>query len=185
MNQIERAIVQGAIDAQKRYEAMTGGWWLSHGPELYLQGVIAEHIAELKHWVYLDCSIRKIIEYDMGRRRGRPAFNERQRPDISVWYKSRDAIRAVVEIKRAFDVGPVRQDAQKLDRILSAAKGPAAGYLLVYSEAMTKKPGDTLNRRFTNWQKAIGWKTIQQHVREVEDAEAECAAWGLVLFRAP
>ncbi len=181
-NQLELAIIDGAIAAQKTYAEITGGWWLWHGPESYLQTMIANHIAEqTKRTVYVDCSIKK-LRSGFARGPGRPAHNHGQRPDISIWNKSNERLHAAIEIKRAWSITGLRGDAQKLARWLAQAHAPGTAYLLAYSETKGKNRQATLDQRFRRWSKTLGWKLVCSCADPDGDGEW---SWGFCVLRAP
>lgn len=180
MNPLEIAVLGGACKAQRVYEGMANGNWLSHGPESFLQSLVALQIRRLGYSVYVDASIKKSQRDQEAPRRGRPAGNSGQRPDISVWYKSKDKLRAIVEIKRTYDAfGPVERDADKLTRMM--AQGHAAcGYLLVYTEANGLTRLRTLRARLRDWESRLSWALVGDRVSKSNDPEW---AWGMGLYR--
>ena len=60
MNQLEKAIIDGARAAQKKYQKMTEGWWLSHGPESFIEYAVAMKVARKGFSVYPEASLKKI-----------------------------------------------------------------------------------------------------------------------------
>lgn len=180
MTLLERQILEGAVRAQREYEEISGGWWLWHGPESFFHISIARAIASSGHAVYIDTSIKK-LKSELERGPGRPAANSRQRPDISVWLKSSDRLRAVIEIKRSWSVGPIRRDAQKIQKYLAQKQAPRAGYIVVYSEAKGDQREDKLIQRFRDWAGKIKWKLCGFETSTSGDPEW---AWGIALLRA-
>jgi hypothetical protein len=63
MNSLEACIMSGAGKARIHYERMTGGYWLSHAPESFLQVLVALEIERAGYAVYIDTSIRKMKLY--------------------------------------------------------------------------------------------------------------------------
>lgn len=180
INNLELAILDGAVSAQRLYEKTTGGWWLSHGPEAFLQVMVAKHVAEMtSHSVYIDCSLKK-IQAEIGRGRGRPANNAGTRPDLSIWHKSSATVRAAIEIKRAWNIVGLRKDAKRLETLLKQALAPDSAYLLVYSEARGKVKTQTLSGRFAAWQEALGWQLVGSAIDPKDDGEW---VWGICLLR--
>ena len=183
MNSLEDRIIRGARKAQEKYLKMTGGYWIWHGPESFLQTVVATELAH-DHWVYVDTSTKR-VRVDMKRGPGRPTDDLRKRLDISIWNKSDNRLRAIIEIKRSWTVAPVKKDAVKIEKYLKSKQRPRAGYILAYSEA--KKNGqldrvEFLEQRFAKWQKALAWKRIHSIFGTKGDDEW---AWGFCLFRCP
>ena len=78
MNQLEKAVIEGAKTAQKDYMKLTGGWFLSHGPESFLQHSIAIKIhKQRKFCVFPEASPIKIMKERDAYLKGRPSKNQR------------------------------------------------------------------------------------------------------------
>jgi hypothetical protein len=138
-NDLEKCILDAVSIAQDSYKQMTGGWWLWHGPESFLQTIIAQEIKKTTgHTIYIDTSIQK-ISTDFNRGPGRPASYERLRPDISVWYKDLERLRAAIEIKRAASAHPIEKDAQKIEKYLAHKHSAETGHILTYTEIQKKR----------------------------------------------
>jgi hypothetical protein len=182
LNKLECQIVHGAMVAQNEYRRITGGWWLWHGPESFLQTVVAQSLAkDGEHVVYLDTSIKKILK-DLERGRGRPAGYEQQRPDISVWFKNLETLRAAIEIKRSVSYNPIRRDAKKIERYLKGQQAAKTGYILAYTEMKTKDP-DVYKRCVAKWKSNLGekWSICGAYVDGGEDDPDWI--WGISLLR--
>jgi hypothetical protein len=182
MNSLESLVLRGACIAQKSYTAISG-YWLWHGPESFLQTVVAQEVGR-EFTVYVDASKKKVLR-DMASERGRPRLDLRERPDISVWSKTTGRLRAIVEIKRAYNRAPLKQDAVKVERHLCASRGANTGYMLVYSEAKAWARMDRLEfleRRFSNWSQNLSWRCVGM---EFGTAGDEQWAWGFCLLRCP
>jgi hypothetical protein len=183
INAFEKSVLESAIAAQEEYKAMTNGWWLWHGPESFLQVVVAQGVAKTAgNVVYIDTSMERMVT-ERGRGPGRPAANSRQRPDISVWNKASETLRAIIEIKRTVSLGPILADAAKMNRWLRQANSPGAAYILAYSEASGGKRTATMKKRFNNWQTKSGWRKVGWVVHD--DPDDPMWAWGIVLLRNP
>jgi hypothetical protein len=85
MNQLEKAFIDGAKNAQKAYMDMTGGWWLSNGPESFIEYIIASKAREKGFWVYPEASPKKIMKDRNDSPKGRMPKNLGQRFDLVVW----------------------------------------------------------------------------------------------------
>jgi hypothetical protein len=78
LNQLEQAICDGVVKAQKLYVKMNY-YWLHHAPESFLSTIVGIEIAKtMKRSVYLDTSLTRIAKErkaapDFKHRRGRPA----------------------------------------------------------------------------------------------------------------
>ena len=157
MNDLEKAILRGAKNAERKYEWLTGGHWLSHAPESFLQMTVAMELRKkTKNCIYVDASHNKIKADQDERRLGRPPGNEHERPDISVWFKTSNELRAIIEIKLAYRFAGVNSDATKIRKILRH-KQSALGYLLVYSEEYKL---ETLKQRFRKWKDRLDRKSV-------------------------
>jgi hypothetical protein len=132
MDGLEKRIFNGCIRAQKTYSNMTGGWWLWHGPESFIQHEVARSIRRSHKGfeAYAETSPRKIMaEHDLPLR-GRPLKEDRlrQRFDVVVWKKTKNELRAVIEIKRGGAiVGQVARDAGKIQKYLSLKNSRGTG----------------------------------------------------------
>jgi len=173
INDLEKSVLTCVLAAQRDYEAMTGHW-LKHAPESFLQVCVARGVCKATgNAVYIDASMRKIAN-EKGRGPGRPAANAGKRPDISVWFKNSDALRAIIEIKCTHLLDHIKKDVAKMEAWLRQAGPPGAAYILAYSEAMSNKsePISVLNKRFDRWQNETGWRRIGSKVqRSSEDPE--------------
>jgi len=179
MNKLERAILDGAIEAQKAYGRISDGCWLGHGPESFIQPYVAEEIAEEGFVVYPEKSPKKLDEELEVKRRGRPPGNKGERFDLVVWYRTRPEVLAIIEIKRAYYIGPVRRDAEKVKKHLSHGVAKT-GYLLVYSVAGGYARRTALESTFKRWAKQTETTLVGHHIVADEDDEW---SWGFVLLR--
>jgi hypothetical protein len=179
MNTIEKAIIEGAKKAQREYEAMTG-WWLSHGPESFVICEVANEIVKKANFsVFIEVSPKKILFEREEKLRGRRPANYGQRFDIVVWHKSRNDIRAIVEIKRAWSVANLSSDREKILKYMASNKFVKAGYLLAYTEAKGKKRGDTLKNRFNYWANALACSLVGSFIDQEGDGQW---GWAVGLF---
>jgi hypothetical protein len=181
MNQLEKAIIDGTRTAQKEYQKMTEGWWLSHGPESFIEHAVAIKVARIGFSVYPEASPKKIRLDLKAPPRGRPAKNLGQRFDIVVWYKTTNKIRAIIEIKRAWSIRSLRGDRTKVANFLRQKRGAHAGYLLAYTEAKGTRCETTLSRRLDYWADHFECTLAGKHI----DPERDAAQWGwcIGLFR--
>ncbi len=176
MNLLEKALVSGVMAAQRQYLEMSD-WWLSAAPESFLQIVVCQHLAKLGHYVYPDISLKRIYEEMDQRPTPDQIRHLRKRPDISVWYKTRLELVAVVEIKRSWNVAPIRRDMDRLSDMTKLKGGPKSGYMIVYSE---RKKKDTLSRNFINWAEQTAGILIHYYVAPEGDGEWY---WGFCILK--
>jgi hypothetical protein len=155
---------------------MSGGWWLWHAPESFLQHEIARSMARHSKArkgfeVFTETSPTKIKDEHDKRLRGRPPKMEsqRQRFDIVVWQKTSNKVQAIIEIKRGGTsvFGQVAKDAKKLKKYLSMTNAHGNGYLLFYSEAGGSKRLERLKDRISKLTKLLkpkGWRRVQYKI---------------------
>jgi hypothetical protein len=139
LNDLEEAIGKGLRTAFKEYEDMSS-YWLGHAPEYFITVGVGRAIhKETGADIHMDASLKRIYkqrkEWGEPSILGRPPSYLSNRPDISVWFKASDKIRAAIEIKRAVGIAPVKNDIARLRRIVGKRHGPKLGYAICYSEA--------------------------------------------------
>ena len=181
MNQLEKAILDGAKAAQSEYEDMTG-WWLSHGPESFLMCTIANKVTKKGgFWVFVDASPKKIREErEDGPPRGRPPKNLAQRFDIVVWAKASNDVRAIIEIKRAWSIANLRGDRRKIAEFMEKNEHVKTGYLLAYTEAKGRQRDTTLSHRLKTWAESLKCTLVGSTSNVKGDGEW---GWAIGLFR--
>lgn len=180
MNNLEKAIIEGTQTAQREYENMTG-WWLSHGPESFIMCSVAGMIAKKANfYVFIEASPKRIREEREEQLRGRPPANHGQRFDIVVWKKSKNDIRAIIEVKRAWSIADLRGDRKKISKYLASNKFVNTGYLLAYTEAKGKRREITLNNRLLRWANTLQCNLAGSFIDKKGDGEC---GWAVGLFR--
>ena len=180
MNQLEKAIIEGTQAAQREYEFMTG-WWLSHGPESFIMCTVANKVARKANFaVFIEASPKRILEERDEKLRGRPPASHKQRFDIVVWQKSKNNIRAIVEVKRAYSITGLRKDREKISNYMDSNDFVSTGYLLAYTEAKGKKRENTLKNRLRNWARELSCVLTGSFVDGKGDGEW---GWAVGLFR--
>ena len=116
-NKFEKAILDAAWNAQKFHIEMTGGEYLWYSHESFLQNFIAIKMFKNKkkagHYVYVDASPKKIRESSDSASE-EDEKDSRQRFDLVFWFKSKNEVKAIVEIKRAWKKNSVMDDIYKL-----------------------------------------------------------------------
>lgn len=183
LNKLERAILGSAERAQGTCMRMTGGWWLWHAPESFLQHQIARAIVRTGNEVFTEASPAKIAREHNSPLRGRPAHNKQKRFDIVVWQRSQNLLRAAIEIKRTSTLQPVVKDAVKLRKYLDQRNSHGVGYLLVYSEAKGANRVERLRKRASSAAahlKATGWTMLSAVVHSPRSSPW---SWSVYLLR--
>ena len=196
LNDLESAIRSAVLSAQKNYIRMSG-WWLHHGPESFLQHQIAWAVMRrCKTNVFTEVSPKK-IGAERIRGPGR-TYKARKRFDIIVWPKSSNIPRAVIEVKRAWRLAPVRADANKIRSYIKHRNAAKNGYIIIYSDvssfrgrSRSSERRNHLCRIFNRWGCALsrtGWKCINMTVVSpqgdgAEDVNGNRYSWGFALYR--
>lgn len=157
MTALEKTIFNAALGAARTYSKMTGGSWLSEGPEVFLQTEVARAIwqADKKgRKVFIDLPNKRISEW-LESKISLPR-EARQRPDIFIVNKSWDPI-AAIEVKTKGNFTGVLKDAAKVKKSFKRTGHPKVGYLLVYFEGgKCLKQGEEKQKR----------ETAQKYVRD-------------------
>lgn len=184
MTKLEKRIHSAMLSAHKEYLAMTD-YWLSHAPESYITVMIAQAVTKLGYNVYIDTSLKKILNDQNKNQRGNkkklsPSLSKRS--DISVVFKSKRETLAAIEVKRAaYYFDPVRRDTEKLDQLIGVEGGAKNGYVVAYSEAKYHEKKDTLENRFADWAKKANWALVSYHTDPLGDDEHW--VWGFCILR--
>lgn len=178
MNNLEKAIIQGAEIAQKEYSELTN-WWLSHGPEYFITCEVSKNIAKSNGYlVFPEASPKKIKSEINLVKRGPVPKSDGERFDIVVWEKHTQNIRAIIEIKRSYNINPIRNDLNKVKDHLKKMNFVKNGYILAYHEA---KKIETISNAFTRWSEELGCKLVGTTTGN--DFKDEWK-WGFGLFKA-
>ena len=136
---------------------------------------------------HVKASPKRILEERDEKLRGRPPANHKQRFDIVVWQKSKNNIRAIVEVKRAYSITGLRKDRKKISKYMDSNDFVSTGYLLAYTEAggkkrksTPKKRENTLKNRLKNWASELSCVLTGSFVDGKGDGEW---GWAVGLFR--
>ena len=137
-NKLEKLIFRAAKKSQKVYKDMTDRWWLWRGAESIIQMQVAFALVGT-YFLDTESSPTKINDDKGLKRVGRPPKNKNHRFDIIIWSKATDKIRAIIEIKRAYQIGALAPDAAKIRQYASATNSDSfAGYILFYSVSKSR-----------------------------------------------
>ena len=184
----ERAILDAAVSAQEFHIEMTGGQYLWESHESFLQNYIAFRFAKFDakgrfrrngYCVYIDSSPRRIRK---GLRNAYPGKTpkSRNRFDLVFWFKSKDEVKAILEIKRAWMKSPIESDIEKVTDFLSKAmaRNIAAGYVLYYTDCRSNR--DTvITKRFDEIAGVSGCRLVDCCVK----GSGADHRWGVALYR--
>ena len=144
----EMEILDAAVAAQHFHIDMTGGQYLWESHESFLQSYIAFRFARFDsegrfqkggYRVYIDPSSERVRGSLANSYRGRTPM-KRSRFDLVFWLKTRDEVKAVLEIKRAWTKKPIEDDINKVTQFLGKKISEnAAGYVLHYTDCRKKR----------------------------------------------
>lgn len=187
-NQFEKAILDAAVSAQRFHIKMTGGYYLWYAHESYLQNYIAIRMfKKTGFYVSVDASPKKIRK-DADSISKRPPGNSAQRFDLVFWRKSKNQLKAIVEIKRAWSQRPVIKDVEKLSGFITKKDaGDATGYVLYYTHDDTRDMGaqviaDRFNRVNDTMRNQLGLHGLTHPVDSYIPKSGD-PPWGFALFR--
>ncbi len=120
--QVRDAILKGIRKAHRDYYRMSGGYWMSDGPESWVQIYVARALWKIfgDGTVACEAGSTATVE-DAGRRRKRlSSLVKGKRYDIVLYFK-KGTPRAVIEIKRQKSKESVLRDVKKVVAALKAA----------------------------------------------------------------
>lgn len=178
MNKLEHALCAGAVKANRAYDGMTG-YWLSHGPEAILTCLTGKHVSyETDMAVCVDFSPKRIEAEKDKKKKGRKPKDFRRRFDMVVWYKASLNVRAIVEVKKAYNRTTLRSDRKKLSRYIS--KNDCAAYLLAYTEAKGSRRAETLESRRKRWPIELGCDLVSYKIHPKGDGTY---GWAIYVMR--
>ena len=182
-NKFETAILDAAVSAQEFHIRMTAGYYLWYAHESYLQNYIAIEMFENQgFYVYVDASPKK-IRADSDSISKRPPGNSAQRFDLVFWHKTKNQLRAIVEIKRAWNQGPVIKDVRKLlGFIPKKDAGGATGYVLYYTHDDAQLIIDRFNRANDTMRNRLSLHGLTHPVDSCICKSGD-PPWGFALFR--
>ena len=127
--QFEKAILAAAVSAQEFHKDMTGGQYLWESHESFLQNYIAFRFARFDargrfkrngYCVYIDSSPKRIRKGLYQAHPGRTP-RSRKRFDLVFWLKTKDEVKAILEIKCAWVRRYVESDIAKVTTFLQSA----------------------------------------------------------------
>lgn len=178
MDQLEDAICKATRDAYKRYKNITGGYWLWHAPEHFLQNFVLLRLGQ-GYTVHAEAT-RKKIEAVVGKRNRGPKPKAKVRYDLVVWQRVRPSLRAVVEVKRCYVTTcgkGLKLDAKRIKHARTGENGAKHGYLLVYSEKMLKKGRSGLLEVFKGWAKGLGLGLVKHEILDKNGTDDKGKPW--------
>ena len=144
-------------------------------------GTVASKLSRKRgFWVFVDASPKKILKERDERPRGRPPKNLDKRFDMVVWQKASDKIRAILEIKVAWNITSLRSDRKKIALFMKNNEYVNAGYLLLYTEAKGTRREETLSNRLKNWADRLRCKLVGSTMDAPGDDEW---GWAVGLLR--
>ena len=181
-NKFETAILNAAMSAQEFHIEMTDGYYLWYSHESYLQNYIAINVFENQSfYVYVDASPKKIREGSDSISKRPPSSS--QRFDLVFWHKTKNQLKAIVEIKRAWNQTPVIEDVKKLSGYITKKDaGGATGYVLYYTHDDAQVIVDRFNRVNDTMRSRLGLYGLTHPVESCICKSGD-PPWGFALFR--
>jgi hypothetical protein len=188
LNKLENALVEGINGAVEQYGDMAGTS-LAHAPESFLQMKIVDALHQTgSYWVYPDISLGRICRE---RTRDCIFINNKEiyklRPDISVWYKSSNNIRSLIEIKRTWTKSLIQKDVMRLEKILNENEFIKTAYIIGYWECKSEHKKETLTQKFNNWAKDTKSNLVVARTGEISgdfiDYNDGYKTWGAAILR--
>ena len=184
----ERAILDAAVSAQEFHMDMTGGQYLWESHESFLQNYIAFRFAKFDakgrfrrngYCVYIDSSPKKIREGLHKAYSGRTPMKGK-RFDLVFWFKSKDEVKAILEIKRAWTKKPIECDIAKVTNFLRSAMASnvRAGYVLHYTDCRSNRD-NVITRNFEKLAGVSGCMLVDYCV----EGSGEEHRWGFALYK--
>lgn len=134
------ACLHAIEEAEKIYSCWTDGITVRSAPESLVQMKIAEALARNGDIVFLEASVKDIIEVAQGHEPPDLSRGERGRIDIAVYYKSkgkRTFPRFVVEIKKLTDHHSLDNDHKRILELLKRCPSIQNGIMVGYGTAVT------------------------------------------------
>ena len=179
---IERAIVSGIRGAFDNYLKMSGGYFLWHAPEYYITVEVARSLADKKYRVYFDVPVGRIGKLDFGDGRISNSKSCLKRVDVSIFSKTDNSMRALLEIKKTNNFTNVESDFNKLKKISRLKSSPDIFYQLIYSDDSNKR--ETYINRHKRWSDDLGMILVKDDVVPVRsDRDDQDFYWGFCLLR--
>lgn len=149
MNRLEIAICKAAKRASKICINITGHS-LYDAPESLFQSLVGASIGS-SWYVLFEATRAKIGYYHQKPLLGRPP-KLKSRYDLVVWNRSKDTLRAVIEMKRGMIItDAMRRDAERIRQATAKQYRASAGYLLTYSTIEDTKSAEMLELRLKRW----------------------------------
>lgn len=199
LSKLEDVILSGAAKSFRSYCRMSGGYWLHHAPEHFIEISIAIDLMNNGYNVYPNGSLRKLdddFDDQPKPRKGDGLIsneieflreNPRLRPDLTIWQKSANHVEALVEIKKAWSVASLKKDADKLNESFNSTHSSKNAYLLVYTTRKntirTTNARNACHENFSAWAGETGFELAGEVVRKPRSENDDHYAWGFGLFR--
>jgi len=170
---------QGIANAFRNYYRWSGGYWLGHAPESYMQVEIARALSKICPFVTLEDTVRDILTHSSAEKRGyQPRGNASGRVDIIVWWKN-GTPRVLIEIKKGWGSDIINSDAKRLRQLSSRGGSPQHGIIIVYTDA---KKEETIHKRFKNIEISSSTKIVDWLCPKKKIEDGEIWYWGTACF---
>jgi hypothetical protein len=191
VNDFVLVIYNAVKKAHCDYKKISGGYWLWHAPEFFIQVIIAQELSKASYTVFIDTP-NKRIRADHPGEGTEISQDDANRPDLTVWHKSKNSelsVKAKIEIKKTYKLKDVKSDVDKLRNNIEFGKATKTGYVVVYTETPVisgKDYNDTLQERFDGWSKNCNVELLERHIdpkTEYDKEKKKKWAWGFCILR--
>src|SRR5690606_14404200 len=180
---LEKAILAGVHEAFATYEKSSGGYWLWHAPESFMQAMIFQKLSALSPgFATLEASPTRIaMDLELKRDRRSDKMRDQQRFDILYWYANGKP-RSIIEVKKVYS--DLEKSINDIKRMRLWVSNPnmniEAGYFVAYTEARGARAEGTINGRFERLGERAGAEIVTVSVSEERDDNG--CAWGVGLL---
>jgi hypothetical protein len=182
LTDISDCISEGVKNALQEYLEISGAYWLWHAPEYFITTSVARSIAKQKYYVYMDVPLKDIYKREYLDKRGLKSKIAGIRPDISVWNKEENSIRACIEIKKEYSISELKEDIERLNKIMKLKTFDChESYLVVYSD--DAKSESTYLNRYENWAQHFKWVVEDKFVCRESDEDGYF--WSFCVLKHP
>lgn len=188
MKRFEGILIRSVGVAHKEYIKISGGYWLWHAPEFFIQVVMAQELSNAFYKVYMDIPNKRIRE-DHPSEGVEFSLDDANRPDLTVWHKSKNlkfSVKAKIEIKKTRLLKDVKNDVDKLRKNIEHGMATKTGYVVVYTEIKEKNHVSKLEKRFKDWATNCKVKLVNFHIDPIIEYDKEKKkkwAWGACILK--
>lgn len=173
-------IFQGIKVAFSNYRKLSGGYWLGHAPESFIQSEIARSLGKLSPlFITLEDTVDSILR-DAGAdlRGAKPRNSATGRIDVILWWAD-GTPRILIEVKKAWNYDAITKDATRLKQLLNRGGTWKNGIIAVYTDARNPK---MIENRFEQLAGKSGTTIARQIGPTKRTEDNETWYWGAACF---